>query len=47
MGLLDDTRPSNYYDPGMFWSGDDLELLLGARLGKEIEVFQPDRGRLW
>src|SRR3954453_4389764 len=23
MGLLDDRRPTNYYDPGMFWSGDD------------------------
>ena len=29
----------NYYDPGMFWSGDDLELLEGgARLGREIPV---------
>ena len=26
MGLLDGSRPSNYYDPGKFWSGDDLEL---------------------
>ena len=24
MGLLDDERPTNYYDPGRFWSGDDL-----------------------
>ena len=24
MGLLDDRRPTNYYDPGMFWSGDDM-----------------------
>jgi len=38
MGLLDPSRPSNYYDPGKFWSGDDLELNLGARLGDEIEV---------
>jgi hypothetical protein len=38
MGLLDSRRPTNYYDPGKFWSGDDLELLLGARLGEEIRV---------
>ncbi|QIG41547.1 hypothetical protein G5V58_01075 [Nocardioides anomalus] len=46
MGLLDGSRPSNYYDPGKFWSGDDLELRLGARLGEEIEVW--DTGvRYW
>ncbi len=38
LGLLDATRPSNYYDPGKFWSGDDLELQLGASLGDEIAV---------
>ena len=38
MGLLDGRRPTNYYDPGRFWSGDDLELAQGARLGEEIEV---------
>jgi hypothetical protein len=38
MGLLDGRRPINYYDPGKFWSGDDLELLAGARLGEEIAV---------
>jgi hypothetical protein len=38
MGLLDGRRPTNYYDPGKFWSGDDLELAGGARLGEEIEV---------
>jgi hypothetical protein len=37
MGLLGDERPTNYYDPGRFWSGDDLELR-GARLGEEIAV---------
>ena len=26
-------RPLNAYDPGSFWSGDDLELLQGAKLG--------------
>jgi hypothetical protein len=38
MGLLDGRRPTNYYDPGKFWSGDDLELLRGARLGDEIDI---------
>jgi hypothetical protein len=41
MGLLDGRRPTNYYDPGMFWSGDALELLGGARLGEEIRVKVP------
>lgn len=41
MGLLPADRPTNYYDPGSFWSGDDLELLLGARLGQEIGVRMP------
>lgn len=41
MGLLDPERPTNYYDPGTFWSGDDLELGRGARLGEEIEVVTP------
>src|SRR4051812_19967586 len=43
MGLLGTERPSNYYDPGMFWSGDDLRLLEGARLGEEIRVDVPPR----
>ena len=38
MGLLDPKRPSNWYDPGKFWSGDRLELADGAVLGPEIEV---------
>ena len=37
MGLLPRRRP-NWYDPGRFWSGDDLDLLDGAKLGKEIEI---------
>ncbi|WP_191304083.1 hypothetical protein [Lentzea cavernae] len=37
MGLLPTRRP-NWYDPGRFWSGDDLDLLGGAKLGKEIEI---------
>jgi hypothetical protein len=38
MGLLDPKRPSNWYDPGKFWSGDRLELAGGAHLGGEVEV---------
>ena len=45
MGLLDPHRPTNYYDPGKFWSGDDLELLHGAMLGDEIHVHVPVGGR--
>ena len=37
MGLLAGDRPTNWYDPGTFWSGDGLELV-GATLGPEIEV---------
>jgi hypothetical protein len=41
MGLLpDDHRPS-WYDPGRFWSGDDLDLAPGFALGGEIEVVAP------
>jgi hypothetical protein len=36
MGLLRG-RKLNWYDPGRFWSGDELELAHGARLGAEIE----------
>src|SRR6478735_3061359 len=38
MGLLAAERPQNWYDPGRFWSGDRLELRLGATLGDEISV---------
>lgn len=38
MGLLGAQRPTNYYDPGRFWSGDGLDLLDGAVLGPEIAV---------
>jgi hypothetical protein len=41
MGLLGGERPANYYDPGRFWSGDDLPLLRGVRLGEEIGVDVP------
>lgn len=38
MGLLESSRPQNWYDPGRFWSGDKLDLQLGAVLGAEISV---------
>ncbi len=41
MGLLPATTAVNWYDPGRFWSGDDLDLLRGARLGAEIAVHLP------
>ena len=28
----------SWYDPGKFWSGDDIELLEGYQLGGEISV---------
>jgi hypothetical protein len=40
MGLLHGRSP-NWYDPGRFWSGDDLKLSHGARLGEEIAVDIP------
>ena len=41
MGLLSAERQPQWYDPGRFWSGDELELLAGARLGGEIAVQVP------
>ena len=40
MGLLPADRPLNAYDPGSFWSGDDLALT-GGQLGTEIRVDVP------
>jgi hypothetical protein len=42
MGLLPGGRRANWYDPGRFWSGDELDLLGGARLGEEIGVEIPE-----
>ncbi|MDA0636687.1 hypothetical protein OUY22_25020 [Nonomuraea sp. MCN248] len=41
MGLLPPGRRPNWYDPGRFWSGDDLDLVGDHRLGKEITVGIP------
>jgi len=38
MGLLPPDRHPSSYDPGSFWSGDELVLSGGARLGDEIAV---------
>jgi hypothetical protein len=40
MGLLAHRSP-DWYDPGRFWSGDDLDLAPGFRLGGEISVTLP------
>src|ERR1700759_431563 len=36
MGLLDGRPQPSWYDPGRFWSGDDLHLAGGHHLGGEI-----------
>ncbi|WP_018637832.1 hypothetical protein [Parafrankia elaeagni] len=41
MGLLPPGRRPNWYDPGRFWSGDDLPLADGYRLGTEVAVALP------
>jgi hypothetical protein len=41
MGLLPERRKPHWYDPGRFWSGDDLGLTGGHRLGGEIAVKIP------
>ncbi|MEV0248009.1 hypothetical protein AB0H76_15560 [Nocardia sp. NPDC050712] len=41
MGLLPQDRSPNWYDPGRFWSGDELRLGDGYELGGEIAVRIP------
>ena len=41
MGLLPARRHASWYDPGRFWSGDDLGLPAGYQLGGEIPVAVP------
>jgi len=41
MGLLPGGRHPDWYDPGSFWSGDNLGLSGGFRLGGEIAVHLP------
>jgi hypothetical protein len=41
MGLLPRERQPHWYDAGRFWSGDELDLSGGFRLGDEIAVRIP------
>ncbi|WP_040797571.1 hypothetical protein [Nocardia higoensis] len=41
MELLPARRSPNWYDPGRFWSGDDLRLSGGYALGGEVAVDVP------
>ena len=38
MGLLPARRPASWYDPGKFWSGDDIGLVAPFSLGGEVAV---------
>jgi hypothetical protein len=38
MGLVTTEKASNWFDPGKFWSGDELPLSSGYQLGEEISV---------
>jgi hypothetical protein len=42
MGLLPGKHNPNWFDAGRFWSGDNLGLSGGFRLGGEIAVHTPD-----
>ena len=42
MGLLPGKHDPNWFDAGRFWSGDNLGLTGGYRLGGEIAVRTPD-----
>jgi hypothetical protein len=41
MGLLSGERSPSWYDPGRFWSGDELDLVAGFSLGGEVRVTLP------
>jgi hypothetical protein len=41
MGLLTARHRPSWYDPGRFWSGDQLALSGDFRLGEEIKVDVP------
>jgi hypothetical protein len=38
MGLLPKRRPASWYDPGRFWSGDRIDLVLPFALSREVAV---------
>lgn len=41
MGLINTEKRENFFDPGSFWSGDELSLTPGYELSKEISVLRP------
>ena len=43
MGVLEASAPSNWYDPGRFWSGDSLPMRAGWSYGVEVEVARASR----
>ena len=43
MGVLEGDVPSNWYDPGRFWSGDTLPMRPGWSYGVEVEVARASR----
>lgn len=45
MGLLEDRKPPNWYDPGRFWSGDRITLGAGYSLAPEFAVRVDDARR--
>jgi hypothetical protein len=38
MGLLPKRRPASWYDPGKFWSGDQIDLVAPFALQGEVAV---------
>jgi hypothetical protein len=42
MGLLTRERNASWFDPGKFWSGDDLELAADFQLAEEIQIDIPN-----
>ena len=43
MGLLPDKRPMSWYDPGKFWSGDDVVLVRAVRARRRDRGDEHDR----
>jgi len=43
MEILRPEAPTNWYDPGRFWSGDSLPLMDGWSYGAEVEVARDPR----
>jgi hypothetical protein len=43
MGIVEPDTPTSWYDPGRFWSGDNLALRPGWSYGVEVEVSRAPR----